>query len=46
MFSEGVVQLIGCKGGRDCQDSGWLSLRDHRHCDNQDYIKNKIVHAL
>jgi len=39
MFPERVVRLLNCKGGRDCQDDGWLSLRGHWHCDNQDYRK-------
>ena len=25
------------KGGRDCQNGGWLSLRGHRHWDSQCY---------
>jgi len=26
-----VVQLLGCKGGRDYQDGGWLILQSHWH---------------
>ena len=36
-FQKELFKLLGYKRGRDCQDSGWLSLRGHRHWDNQDY---------
>ena len=39
MFTIGAVQLLSCKGGRDCQDGGWLGLRGHWHWDNQGYRK-------
>jgi len=42
MFPKGVVQLISYKGGRDCQDDGWLSLRGHCHRDSQGYRKRWV----
>ena len=46
MFPKGVVQLLSCKGGRDCQDGGWLSLRSHWHWDSQGYERDETVRAL